>query len=37
MGFKFLMDILTLTCCKHPSSRDNICETSHSYLESDFK
>ncbi len=32
MGFKLLMDILTLTCCKHPSSRGNICETSFDYL-----
>jgi hypothetical protein len=33
MGFKLLMDILTLTCCKHPSSRGNICETSLDYLK----
>jgi hypothetical protein len=33
MGFKLLMDILTLTCCKHPSSRGNICETSFDYLK----
>ncbi len=32
MGFKLLMDMLILSCCKHPSSRSDICEISHNYL-----
>jgi hypothetical protein len=33
MGFKLLMDMLTLFCCKHPSPRGNTCETSFYYLK----
>jgi hypothetical protein len=33
MRFKLLMDMLTLFCCKHPSLRGNICETSFDYLK----
>ena len=33
MGFKLLMDMLTLFCCKHPSPRGNTCKTSFYYLE----
>ncbi len=33
MGFKLLMDMLTLFCCKHPSPRGNTCKTSFDYLK----
>jgi hypothetical protein len=32
MGFKLLMDMLTLFCCKHPSPKSDICKTSRDYL-----